>query len=324
MAMSFDEKIEQLRHIISDSIKPLLSERVIIADAPYYANIGDSLIWQGAVDFLHEIDFILLGSYGAGYFPFPNLDKDITIILTGGGNFGDLWRWFQDNRLEIIARYPENRIVMLPQSIFYQEEGLIEKDSELMARHPDLHLFARDQASYDIISRHFNRNHVYLAPDMAFCIDTRLLDRYRHRDIGKTLFLLRSDKELPHDAPTALHEADVISDWPKSEMFELLIRNLKRARRILRDLRHYGISMRLVDSSIEICGNRFIRNFLTRKGCEFLEPFSRIVTTRLHAMILSALLHKPVEYIDNTYGKLSAFAETWLHDLPEVKAYGRD
>ena len=322
--MSFDEKIVQLRQLISDSIKPLLGERVIIADAPYYDNIGDILIWRSTVDFLRENGIKLLHSYGAGYFPFPSLDKDITIILTGGGNFGDLWRTLQDNRLEIIARYPENRIVMLPQSIFYQEKELINKDADMMARHSALHLFARDQASYDILSARFNRNHVYLAPDMAFCIDTRLLDRYRHRDIGKSLFLLRSDKELPHDAPTALHEADVISDWPTPEMFELLIRNLKRARRISRDLRRCGVPTGIVESAIEICGNRFIRDSLTIKGCEFLEPFSRMVTTRLHTMILSALLHKPVEYIDNTYGKLSAFAETWLHDLSEVKAYGRD
>ena len=322
--MSFDEKIVQLRQLISDSIKPRLSERVIIADAPYYDNIGDILIWRSTVDFLRENDIKLLHCYGAGYFPFPSLDKDITIILTGGGNFGDLWRVFQNTRLEIIARYPENRIVMLPQSIFYQEEGLIEKDSELMARHPDLHLFARDQASYDILSRHFNRNHIYLAPDMAFCIDTWLLDRYRHRGIGKTLFLLRSDKELSQDAPNVMQEADVTSDWPVPEMIERIIRNLKRARRISMDLRSYGIPTGIVESAIEICGNRFIRDSLTIKGCEFLEPFSRIVTTRLHTMILSVLLHKPVEYIDNTYGKLSAFAETWLPDLPEVKAYGRN
>ena len=322
--MSFDEKIEQLRQLISDSINPLLSDRVIIADAPYYDNIGDILIWRGAVDFLRENTIKLLHCYGAGYFPFPSLDKDITIILTGGGNFGDLWRVFQDTRLEIIASYPENRIVMLPQSIYYQEEALIEKDSELMARHPDLHLFARDQASHDILSRHFNRNHIYLAPDMAFCIDTRLLDRYRHRDIGKSLFLLRTDKELSQDTPNDLQEADVTSDWPVPEKIERIIRNLKRARRISMDLRRYGVPTGIVESAIEICGNRFIRDSLTIKGCEFLEPFSRIVTTRLHTMILSVLLHKPVEYIDNTYCKLSAFAETWLHDLAEVKAYGRN
>ena len=322
--MSFDKKIEQLRRIISDSIKPLLSDRVIIADAPYYDNIGDSLIWRGAVDFLHANNFKLLHSYGAGYFPFPRLDKDITIILMGGGNFGDLWREFQDIRLEIIDRYPDNRIVMLPQSICYQNPALINKDADLMARHTDLHLFARDQASYDILSARFSRNLVYLAPDMAFCINSRLLAPHRNREEGKTLFLLRSDKELTQETPTTLQEANIISDWPKPEKTRRLIRNLKRARRISRELRGRGLHSRFIDSALTVCGNKFICNSLTRKGCEFLHPFSRIVTTRLHTMILAVLLHKPVEYIDNTYGKLSAFAETWLHDLPDVKAYGRD
>lgn len=320
----FEKKITQLRQVIAELVKPLLGKKVVIADAPYYANIGDLMIWQGAVDFLHENGFKLLKSYGAGYFPFPKLDKDVTIILMGGGNFGDLWRVLQDTRLEIIKHYPENRIVMLPQSICYQDSGLIGKDSDLMAGHSDLHLFARDRASFEILSAHFSRNHVYLAPDMAFCIDDRELECHRNREMGKTLFLLRSDKELPQDAPTALQEANLTSDWPISEKEFLLIRNLKRGRRISRDLRRYGFSSRLVDCAIQFCGNRFLRDSLTKKGYEFLEPFSRIVTTRLHTMILSVLLHKPVEYIDNTYGKLSGFAETWLQDLSGVSAYGRD
>ena len=324
MATTFDEKIKQLRRSVTDSIKPLLSERVVIADAPYYENIGDVLIWRGATDFLQENDINLLNTYGAGFFPFPTLDKDVTILLTGGGNFGDLWRDFQEYRLEIIARYSGNRIVMLPQSVCYQDKSLIEKDADLMARHPDLHLFARDQASYDILSRHFSRNHIYLAPDMAFCIDSLLLEQHRNHEEEKTLFLLRSDKELPEGTPRALQEADVTSDWPKPANLDLLIRNLKRGRRISRELRRRGIRLRPLDSVIGFFGNRFIRDSLTGRGCEFLRPFSRIVTTRLHTMILSVLLHKPVEYIDNTYGKLSAFAATWLHDLPEVTAYGRD
>ena len=322
--MSFDEKIAQLRQLISDSVKPLLSERVVIADAPYYDNIGDILIWRGAVDFLRENGFKLLACYGEGFFPFPELDKDVTIILTGGGNFGDLWRRLQDTRLEIIARYPGNRIVMLPQSICYQDKDLIDMDSDLMARHPDLHLFARDRASYGILSARFSRNHVYLAPDMAFCIDSRLLAPHRNREEGKTLFLLRSDKELPDGAPAALQEADVTSDWINPEEFRRKKYCFTIAKRLSRELRHYGVSSGLVDRAIGICGDRFIRDSLAKKGCEFLQPFSRIVTTRLHPMILSILLHKPVEYIDNTYGKLSAYAETWLHDLPEVRAYGGD
>ncbi len=312
--LNFEAKITQLRCIITDTLKPLLGKRVVIADAPYYENIGDSLIWRGTTDFLRENGIKLLHTYGVGYFPFPALDKDVTIILMGGGNFGDLWRELQDIRLEIIARYPENRIVMLPQSVCYLEKGLIEKDAELMARHSDLHLFARDRASFSIMSNHFSSNHIYLAPDMAFCIAPGTLAPHRNREKGKTLFLLRNDKELPGDAPKALQEADVTSDWPTPVRFGEVLHNLDRARRLSITLKRYGVGPGLVERGIEICGNRLIRDSMTRKGCEFLEPFSRIVTTRLHTMILAVLLHKPVEYIDNTYGKLSAFALTWFPD----------
>lgn len=322
--MDLEDKIPQLRRIIADNVKPLLQTKAIIADAPHYENIGDSLIWRGTTDFLRENSVKLLRSYGAGYFPFPDPGKDVTIILTGGGNFGDLWRDLQEVRLEIIDRFPENRIVMLPQSVHYQDKSLLEKDSELMGRHSDLHLFARDRASYSIMSAHFSRNHIHLAPDMAFWIDPGMLSRHRGREEGKSLFLLRGDKELPEDAPSARHEADVTTDWPRPERFEHTIRNLMRARRISAWLRRHGDGSALADRAIEIYANRFVRDSLTRKGCEFLEPFSRIITTRLHTMILSVLLHKPVEFIDNNYGKLSSFAETWLCDLSEVKPYGRN
>lgn len=320
----FQEKITQLRQSITLNVKPLLGKRVIIADAPYYNNIGDLLIWRGTIDFLRENGIELLDSYGAGYFSFPKLDKDVTILLMGGGNFGDLWRVLQDIRLEIIARYPDNRIVMLPQSICYCDTRLIDTDSRLMAAHPDLHLFARDHASFNILSTRFSRNHIHLAPDMAFCIDDSLLAPHRNREKGKTLFLLRVDKELPHDAPTSLQEADVTSDWSTTALSVLTIRILNRAGRIANALRRRGISSSVIDRAIGFSGNRFIRDSLTKKGCEFLEPFSRIVTTRLHPMILSVLLHKPAEYIDNSYGKLSSFALTWLHDLPAINPYVRD
>lgn len=320
----FEKKIAQLRQEIARNVKPLLTERVVIADAPYYSNIGDSLIWRGTTDFIRENGFKLLGNYGAGYFPFPTLDKDVTILLMGGGNFGDLWRSLQDIRLEIIARYPENRIVMLPQSICYETKGLIDKDADLMARHTDLHLFARDKSGYNILSEHFSRNHVYLAPDMAFFIDPRLLARHRHREKGKTLFLLRSDKELHQSTPTALREADVTTDWINPKQFLPKMYSLMVAKRLSEELRRHGVGSGLVDRAIQSGGSRFIRDSLTRKGCKFLEPFSRIVTTRLHTMILSVLMHKPVEYVDNTYGKLSAFADTWFAGLAEVRPYGED
>ena len=64
-----------------------------------------------------------------------------------------------------------------------------------------------------------------------------------------------------------------------------------------------------------------IRPHLVKMGCEFLAPYDHVITTRLHALILSVLLHKQVDFIDNNTGKLSAFALTWLSEVDGVKMY---
>lgn len=38
-------------------------------------------------------------------------------------------------------------------------------------------------------------------------------------------------------------------------------------------------------------------------------------------MILAVLMNKRVWFIDNSYGKLSSYYETWLKDIDQVKPY---
>ena len=48
-----------------------------------------------------------------------------TILLSGGGNFGDLYESHQEIREDVIANFPANRIIQLPQSIsFHAGEAL--------------------------------------------------------------------------------------------------------------------------------------------------------------------------------------------------------
>ena len=63
----------------------------------------------------------------------------------------------------------------------------------------------------------------------------------------------------------------------------------------------------------------FLLPALVRAGVEFVSRYRYVYTTRLHVMILSVLLGKECTFFDNTYGKNSAFYETWLKDLPGVK-----
>ena len=43
-----------------------------------------------------------------------------------------------------------------------------------------------------------------------------------------------------------------------------------------------------------------------------------VLTDRLHAVILSCLLGRPMVALDNNYGKIGSFVDTWLTDWPTL------
>ena len=54
------EIIDRLRRIISEKLSRLIPGDYILADAPYYHNIGDILIWQGIHDFCKTLQDVIL------------------------------------------------------------------------------------------------------------------------------------------------------------------------------------------------------------------------------------------------------------------------
>lgn len=211
---------------------------------------------------------------------------------------------------------------MFPQSVWYEDSHLIGEDARIMAQHKDLYLCARDQWSYDFLKQHFSKNHILLVPDMAFCIDDKILAPYRGNDnAGHNLFFRRIDKEITATTPSKLPIECDIHDWPTVEHKPKRFYYFGKACGIAHRLKRLPPLYHLTNNCIDRLANRYIKDALVKIGCEFLAPYSSVTTTRLHAMILSVLLHKPVEYIDNSTGKLSAFAHTWLNDLAEVKPY---
>ena len=137
--MDFQEKIEELRKIIKDNIEPLITSDYVHLDNPYHGNIGDILIWEGERQFLSSIKYKCLQSSSNSWCE-NYLHPETVILFNGGGNFGDLYRECQDFRLRVIEQFPNNRIIMFPQSIWYEDESLIAKDAAVMARHNDLTL----------------------------------------------------------------------------------------------------------------------------------------------------------------------------------------
>lgn len=319
------EKIEELRTEIRRQLEPLLGGRkCIFLDAPYYSNIGDVCIWDGARNFLRQIDANIIATHSVFWEPGQKLDPQIVIVLNGGGNFGDLYRVCQDFRIKVIETYPDNRIIMLPQSVWYEDVTLIAKDAASMGKHKDLWLCARDNATYDFMNAHFRTNHVLKVPDMAFFLSDSSLYPYRHTNpTGRSLFMRRTDKEITVSTPLCFGAKYEVHDWPTFEgRFKRRIKILSHLNSIQNKLNGIRppISI-MVAMCVDLIAERLFRPMMVDCGLNFLSRYDCITTTRLHAMILSVLLNKSVNYIDNRTGKLTDFANTWLSDIPTVKPH---
>lgn len=245
----------------------------------------------------------------------PVISKDTVILLQGGGNFGDLWRRHTDFCLRIIRDFPENKIIILPQTVFYRDEKTLLDDAAIMNSHPGLTICARDGLSHRLLLEHFHAAKILLLPDMAFCISPGSIEK-NSRDASKsTLFLKRGDIELEtyRFEHYFLHRTGIEEhDWPgmqkKLFIFHLLVL-FKKLNDIFTKSRHAGSLTRgLVD---RYAVNVFMPG-LIKKGIAFLSSYEYIFTTRLHGAILGILLDKPMTFFDNAYGKNSSFYNTWL------------
>lgn len=320
--MNIQTKITDLRNTISNQIAPLIAGDYILMDAPYYRNIGDVLIWEGIHDFCRTLPGNNLGTSNITTCLFPDLPPDVTILLMGGGNFGDLWRIFQDFRLEVIKRYPHNRIVMLSQSVWYENPDLIKRDAEILSDHPDLYLCARDRDSFEFFSEHFKECNILLTPDMAFFINPDTLKKYRLATTPRKLYLKRTDKEFTNGAITSdIGKEFETHDWPSYEKPDKGLAILQPFLSVAYRTRNIPFLKRMTAFIADTVANKIVRNRMVKVGIKFLSPYSEIITTRLHTLILGVLLEIPVKIIDNTTGKLSSFSDTWLSDSDSVSKW---
>mgnify|MGYP002626265155 CR=1 FL=1 len=319
--MTQQEKVKQLASLVGERILPLIDHDYVLYGLPYYTNIGDTLIWEGTLELLKKVPFKCKGVCGWNAYPTSKIAGDNIILIQGGGYFGDVWRNGWQYVLDGIRQFKNNRIIVLPQSIHYNDESLRKKDAQYLSEFKHLIICARDQKSYDYAKSHFS-NEVVLVPDMAFCIKKTYLDRWVLPSSSRVLLLKRCDKELVTD-DIVIPDTNVEEhDWPTMETttdaesrFAYVIAKLRKAQRKLPKM---SSVFRKIEDDMYY---RFYRKMMTSRGVSFLSSYQRIYTTRLHVLILSVILEKEVYIIDNSYGKLSACYDTWLKEVEKVGLY---
>lgn len=292
---------------------------VALLDFPNYANVGDSAIYLGELEYLRR-EHGLSPRYVCSHDIFNSTAMtkaigDGVVLLQGGGNFGDLWPKHQEFREVALEKLRGRRVVQLPQSIHFESNRNLRRAADLIAAHGNFLLLVRDQRSFDLASRAFQCE-VRLCPDMAFALGPLARSATPRHDV---VMLLRTDKERSATPATTPQPGVAVVDWlsEPTDLYETLRRRsvvstaLSRPHRLLDRNLHRA---RLYKS--------LARHRLAR-GVALLSSGRRVITDRLHGHILSLLVGIPHVALDNSYGKVGGFIESWTHesDLVEIRKY---
>ncbi|MCO5964842.1 polysaccharide pyruvyl transferase family protein [Sinorhizobium meliloti] len=308
----------QLIHRDREALKRAVSSLIglgtdyALLDFPDYTNVGDSAIWLGSIAIVKEVTG-RLPRYVSTYSDFDASALRASlpegpIFLLGGGNFGDIYVPHQDLRIKVLRGFRDRRIIHLPQSIMFRDESNARETAEAIARHPDFHLFVRDNASLRFVQQNF-KCPTTLVPDAAFGLGP--LERPRAPKYP-VMMLLREDLErVAYDGSLLEAFGDVPRmDWIREHRGFHTLHRLK-ARPVSLLTRRWTSSDRLVVL------NTLAKTRLKR-GLSLLAQGDRVITDRLHAHIMCTLMNIEHVAMDNDYGKIHGYIDAWTSSYDGV------
>ncbi|MCJ0894048.1 polysaccharide pyruvyl transferase family protein [Rhodococcus sp. ARC_M5] len=290
-------------------------DRIALLDFPIHENAGDSLIYAGErryfgdlqvrVDYLSDI--------------FAHSDKmlrkrigDRTIFLHGGGNFGDRWPLHQEFRERIVSRFTANRIVALPQGIDYARSDALKATAEVYGQHPDLTLLLRERRSYEIALSAFPENRIEYCPDLAFGASIARSPSGSKVDVVK---LFREDSERLDHGSVHLEHSSAKFDWGQQRMVSVRSHAITLPTRIVSN---FPKSTKILYPALVQSYGRLIRLNLS-VAQRILNFGSVVLTDRLHAAVLAAMMGKQVVAMDNANQKVSGIYDAYLHRFDNVR-----
>lgn len=303
--------LDRLQSGIESVLHPLVppGSRVAMVDFPNHANVGDSAIWLGELEFVRRRKLVRTYSCDKETYRAAHLVKllgsDGLILLHGGGNLGDLWTDHQELREKVIRDFPNYPIIQFSQTIYFRQQASLDRARETFDAHPRLTLLCRDQPSLDFARKHFAATSL-LCPDMAFYLRQALRPRQPQCDV---LWLARTDEESRGAAMPPIPPGVEVCDWLDESPTPLCEKNWALAARFWHEPGRWPeLTSMLMESFDELADERM------RRGCQLLSRGRAVVTDRLHGHILCLLLGIPHVMFDNSYGKLSGFRKTWTND----------
>lgn len=296
------QREKQRRAFFRGCVKPIRQflkthpNGVFLVMTPVHGNLGDHAIAQAENNLMKKakVDYLeLTGEDLHGLRKYGKLDimNGRVIFVNGGGNLGTLWMDVETMQRQILIHNPDSRIVILPNTIFYEDSQWgreeLEKSKAIYNAHSSLTIFARERTSFAFMKPLYQD--VRLMPDMVLSMN-RCKELHPRQGC---LLCLRCDCEKT-----------------RTNAQEQLIR--EQARAIFGDN---------VEDTDMIAGDRIPveqrESALDRKFAEFASA-ELVITDRLHGMVFCAITGTPCIVVDSKSPKVRGCYE-WIRHLDYIR-----
>ena len=296
--------IKQYRKGLGESYYKKSEESIVyFVGSPDHQNIGDHAIATVTMEYIHDmmpetkVREISIDKFARRL---PDLkrkisDKDI-IVLQGGGNMGNIYWRNERIRWEIIKNFPNNKIYIFPETIYYDETafGQAEKiiSERIYNKHKNLTICAREKVSFDIMKKLYPKCNVILTPDIVCYTD-------RWKEVGErngALLMLRSDIEK------SVEDNNLVSD-----IVEKMGYRISYADMMYQQKGYIG---------------KYNRDRIVSAKVSQLNKSELVVTDRLHGMILSAITGTPCVVFWGYNHKIKSYYDTWFKDVSYIELIG--
>lgn len=266
--------------------------RIILMGVPEYGNLGDIAISYATANFIREFfpeyTFWRFTENQIRY-DLKKIKKVVTdtdlLLLQGGGNLNDLYKDQNAVRARIFKHFPDNPILLLPQSCIFNdtEAGELRKIRRQFNSHSKLRLFARDPISMKRMQHYFS-NEVRLAPDMVLSLKRRKKTKEKTGKIG---ICIRHDQESGLGASVLDEITEYINKIGKEPLFINTV----------------------IPDTVEV--NK--QEIFLEAVWETFASCDAVITDRLHGVIFSYIMDTPCMAINTNNDKVVGICR-WLED----------
>lgn len=271
-----ESHIVELQKILAKLVSEFQApgKKVILINTPATCNLGDHAIAYAEKCWIKEhLCTCMIELDGEFYRKHHEMIKDFIkeddiLALSGGGYIGSLWPYEEELAEQVISDYPENKICIFPQTIYYEDHQdgrqILERSRQIFEHHKDLTIFVRETESLQFAKEMLPKCKVIPASDMVlyFLVNGHFPLR-EHVEKNGVAFCLKDDKE------------SILTTEEKEE--------------IAQDLTKTGKELFFTDTMLENRIEPAFRYSAIHKKLEEFQSYEYVITDRFHGIVFSIL-----------------------------------